>query len=244
VSAAGVGGRLAGRTAAVTGASRGIGLATAQALASEGARVALLARSAAVLREQARALGHDALAVDCDLLDASQVARAIDAMLAAFGEAPDTLVLNAGIFALGTVGEMPPTEFAQIVALNLVAPYTLLHAFVPRMRARGSGHVVTIGSIADRVTYAENGAYAASKFAGRALHQVLRGELAGSGVRVSLVSPGPVDTPLWDPIDPERRRGHTPRERMLKAEAVADAVLWAVTRARDVNVDELRLTRA
>jgi NADP-dependent 3-hydroxy acid dehydrogenase YdfG len=103
---------------------------------------------------------------------------------------------------------------------------------------------VTIGSIADRVAYPENGAYAASKFGARALHQVVRTELGGSGVRASLVSPGPVDTPLWDAIDPERRRGHTPRERMLKADAVADAVLWVVTRPEAVNIDELRLTRA
>ncbi len=235
---------LAGRTAAVTGASRGIGLATARALAGEGARVALLARDAAALREHALSLGVGALAVPCDLVDGAQVAQAVDSLLGAFEGAPDVLVLNAGIFVLGNVGEMPPIAFAQTIALNLVAPYALLHAFIPRMRQRGRGHVVTIGSIADRVAYPENGAYAASKFGARALHQVLRAELAGSGVRASLVSPGPVDTPLWDPIDPERRRGHTPRERMLKDGAVADAVLWVVTRPGEVNIDELRLTRS
>jgi NADP-dependent 3-hydroxy acid dehydrogenase YdfG len=236
--------RLTGRTAAVTGASRGIGLATARTLAGVGARVALLARSAAALREHAEALGAGALAVACDLLDGAQIAQAIEHLLHAFEGAPDILVLNAGIFSLGKVGEMPPVEFAQTIALNLVAPYTLLHAFLPRMRERGHGHVVTIGSIADRVAYPENGAYAASKFGARALHQVIRTELAGSGVRASLVSPGPVDTPLWDAIDPERRRGHTPRDRMLKSDAVADAVLWVVTRPDEVNIDELRLTRS
>lgn len=236
--------RLTGRTALVTGASRGIGLATARALGEAGARVALLARSADALREQAQSLGPGALAVPCDLLDGAQIAQAIDRVLHAFEGAPDILVLNAGVFSLGKVGEMPPFEFGTTLALNLVAPYTLLHAFIPRMQARGRGHVMTIGSIADRVAYPENGAYAASKFGARALHQVVRTELGGSGVRASLVSPGPVDTPLWDAIDPERRRGHTPRERMLKADAVADAVLWVLTRPDDVNIDELRLTRA
>ena len=236
--------RLTGRTALVTGASRGIGLATARALGGAGARVALLARSADALREHAQSLGAGALAVPCDLLDGAQIAQSIDRVLQVFEGAPDILVLNAGVFSLGKVGEMPPVEFGTTLALNLVAPYTLLHAFIPRMQARGRGHVVTIGSIADRVAYPENGAYAASKFGARALHQVVRTELGGSGVRASLVSPGPVNTPLWDAIDPERRRGHTPRERMLRPDAVADAVLWVVTRPDDVNIDELRLTRA
>jgi NADP-dependent 3-hydroxy acid dehydrogenase YdfG len=235
---------LEGRTVAITGASRGIGLATARAFAAAGARVALLARSAETLAGAARTLGAGALAVPCDLRDATRVAGAIDELLGTFGDAPDVLVLNAGIFALGNIGDMPPAQFADIVAVNLVAPYSLLHALVPRMRARGHGHVVTIGSIADRMAFAENGAYAASKFGGRALHQVLRTELKDSGVRATLVSPAATNTPLWDPIDPDRRRGHTPRDRMLAPDDVADAVLWAVTRPADVNIDELRLSRA
>jgi NADP-dependent 3-hydroxy acid dehydrogenase YdfG len=104
--------------------------------------------------------------------------------------------------------------------------------------------VVTIGSIADRVVFPDNGAYAASKFGLRALHEVMRAELRGSGVRATLVSPGPVDTPLWDPIGPDARPGFTPRAAMLAADAVADAILYAVTRPPSVNVDELRLTRS
>ena len=235
---------LAGRTALVTGASRGIGLATARSLGTNGARLALVARSADVLREHAQSIGNRALSLPCDLLDGEQIARLIDRVLEAFGGAPDILVLNAGIFSLGRIGELSPVDFAQTLALNLGAPYILLHAFVPLMRARSDGHIVSIGSIADRAAYPENGAYAAAKFGARALHEVLRLELAGSGVRASLVSPGPVDTDLWDPIDPDHRPGFTPRSQMLQAEAVAEAVHWVVTRPRDVNIDELRLTRA
>jgi NADP-dependent 3-hydroxy acid dehydrogenase YdfG len=235
---------LAGRSAAVTGASRGIGLATARLLTASGARVALLARGAAALRQEAHTLGAGAFAVPCDLLDADAISAAVAQLLDVFLGPPDVLVLNAGVFPLGKIGELPPDVFARTLTLGLVAPYLLLHALLPRMRARGSGHVVTIGSIADRVTYPENAAYSAAKFGARGLHQVLRAELAGSGVRASLVSPGPVDTTLWDPIDPDRRSGFTPRSRMLRPDAVADAVLWAVTRPATVNVDELRLTRA
>jgi NADP-dependent 3-hydroxy acid dehydrogenase YdfG len=89
----------------------------------------------------------------------------------------------------------------------------------------------------------ENAAYAASKFGLRGLHEVLRAELRGSGVRASLVSPGPVDTPLWDPVDPDRRPGFTPRALMLSPEAVADAVIYVLSQPAEVNVDELRLSR-
>jgi NADP-dependent 3-hydroxy acid dehydrogenase YdfG len=235
---------LAGRSAAVTGASRGIGLAIAWALAHAGAQVALLARNAAALRKEAAALGRDAFAVPCDLLDGTQIAEAVETMFAEFRGAPDILVLNAGMFPLGKVGELEPQVFAQTLALNVLAPYTLLHALVPRMRQRSSGHIVTLGSTADRAAYPENSAYAAAKFGARGLHEVLRTELIGSGVRASLVSPGPVDTPLWDAIDPDTRAGFTARANMLRAADVADAVVWAVTRPATVNVDELRLTRA
>jgi len=128
--------------------------------------------------------------------------------------------------------------------VNIVGPFLLGRAFIPALRGRASGHIVTIGSIADRMTFPENAAYAASKFAARAVHQVLRAELRGSGVRVSLVSPGPVDTPLWDAVDPDNRAGFTPRSKMLRADAVAAAVMHCITQPPDVNVDELRLSHS
>jgi len=234
---------LDGTSAVVTGASRGVGLAIARALAADGARVALLARNRDALHAAAGSLGTHALPIPCDLARTEDVDAALGAIERAMG-VPDVLVNNAGIFALGAIGAMPPAEVEQMVSLNLLAPYRLLHALVPRMRARGSGHLVTIGSIADRQTFPENAAYAASKFGARAMHEILRQELRGTGVRTSLVSPGPVDTAMWDPIHPETRPGFTPRALMLRPEAVADAVAWVVTRPADVNVDELRLSHA
>jgi NADP-dependent 3-hydroxy acid dehydrogenase YdfG len=112
------------------------------------------------------------------------------------------------------------------------------------MRARGRGSIVTLGSIADRSVFPENGAYAASKYGLRALHEAMRAELRGSGVRATLVSPGPVDTPLWDALDPDTRPGFTPRAAMLTADDVADAIWFAASRPASVNIDELRLSRS
>lgn len=235
---------LAGRLAVVTGASRGIGLACARALAGAGARVAMIARRLEVLDAAAASVGAGAIAVAADLAAPGAAARAAEAVAAAFGAAPDLLVNNAGMFALARVEDTDPAHLEEMLATNLIAPFLLARALLPGMRVAGRGDLVTIGSIADRTTFPENGAYAASKFGVRAMHQVLRAELAGTGVRAILVSPGPVDTPLWDSIDPDTRPGFTPRAAMLAPEAVAEAVLWAVTRPPAVNVDELRLSHS
>jgi NADP-dependent 3-hydroxy acid dehydrogenase YdfG len=234
-------GALAGRVAIVTGASRGIGHAVARALTGAGARVAMLARGAEALRAAAEPLG--ALAVPCDVADEEAATAAVARVRAEIGD-PGILVNNAGLFVLMPVESQSTAGLRATLDVNLIAPFVLARALIPAMRAAGRGHIVTIGSIADRVTFPENGAYAASKFGARAMHQVMREELRGSGVRATLVSPGPVDTPLWDPIGPDDRAGFTPRAQMLPASAVADAVLFALTRDPAVNVDELRLSRS
>ncbi len=234
-------GPLVGRTALVTGASRGIGAATARRLALSGARVALLARNEAALTALAREIGADAVVITCDIRrpDAAAVVQA------ALGvEAPDILVNNAGVFFVTPAHETSIEAFRDTLELNLTAPFGFVRAFLPAMRRRATGHVVTVGSIADRTAYPGNAAYAASKFGLRALHEVIRAELKGTGVRASLVSPGPVDTPLWDAVDSAQREGHTPRTEMLSADAVADAVHYAVSTPAAVNIDELRLSRS
>ena len=235
---------LSGHNALVTGASRGIGLACARALAAAGVRVAMLARSEHALHAASAEIGPQAVPIVADVVQPEAVSRAARRVAEAFGDAPDIIVNNAGLFVLAPLEATSPEDFARSVSTNLVAPFSIVHAFLPAMRARRSGHLVTIGSVADRSALPENAAYAASKFGLRALHEVLRAELRGSGVRASLVSPGPVDTPLWDPVDPDRRPGFTPRRSMLSAGAVADAVLYVVTRPSDANVDELRLSRS
>jgi NAD(P)-dependent dehydrogenase (short-subunit alcohol dehydrogenase family) len=224
---------LAGRVAVVTGASRGIGAAVAEALADDGARVARLARSL-----EAR---HDDSVFDipCDVTDAGEVRVAADRILAEWG-APDILVNNAGSFHLAPFEETSTAEFDAQVAVNLRATWLVARAFVPMMRA-GGGLIVTVGSVADHVAFPGNAAYAASKFGARGLHETLLAEYRGSGLRFTLVSPGPTDTAAWDPVDPDAREGFTPRAKMLRPTDVADAVHFACTRPAHVQLDWLQL---
>lgn len=235
---------LEGRVALVTGASRGIGAAVARRLGGEGARVGLLARSGPALAALAGEIGGGAFVVACDVASPDAADRAAAACERDAGAPPDILVNNAGAFAVVPVTDTTLAAFRETVETNLVAPFALVRAFVGGMRARGRGHVVSIGSVADRAIYPGNAAYSASKFGLRALHEVLRAELVGTGVRATLVSPGAVDTELWDAIDPDNTPGFTPRSRMLDARAVADAVLYALLAPPAVNVDELRLSRS
>ena len=235
---------LAGRTAVVTGGSRGIGRATAETLAAAGARVALVARGKAALEEAARDIGRDSVAMPCDITQRDSLTRVAARIIDELGGAPDVLVNAAGAFRLARVEATTPAEFAAIVEANLIAPFIVTRMFLPEMRSRGRGHVVSIGSSADRTIYPANGAYSSSKFGLRALHAVLREELRGSGVRSTLVSPGPTDTALWNDVESAPATPIMGRDRMLRPAAVADAILFAVTRPVDVNVDELRLSPA
>lgn len=233
---------LTGRGAVVSGASRGIGLAIARRLAAAGARVAMLARGADALAARAAELGGAALPVPCDVTDVEAVARAMKVTALAFGGPPDILVNNAGIFQPRPLAELTPAAFDDVLRVNLTAAFTLIHAVLGDMRSRGRGHIVTIGSIADRVVFPANGAYSASKFGLRALHQVIREELRGTGVRATLVSPASVDTDIWDGL---AGTGRFPeRTAMLPADAVAAAVLYAIEQPARVNIDELRLSSA
>ena len=233
---------LAGLSAVVTGASRGIGAAVAEALASAGVRVAIVSRRRQALEELASRLGG-AVVVEADLALRPAAERAGDEVIEGLGGPPDILVNNAGIFAIASLETMEPDDFSAMVDINLVGPFVLLRRMLPGMRERGSGHIVTIGSIADRATFPGNAAYAATKFGARAMHQVLREETRGSGIRATLVSPAQTDTDIWDPI--RFSDGSAPDRRgMLPARAVAEAVIFAVSRPAEVNIDELRLSRS
>lgn len=230
---------LAGRTAVVTGASRGIGAATARALAKAGARVALMARTKSELDALAAEIGG--IAVQCDLRERASLDQGVERALSGLGAAPDILVNNAGVFRTAAVGELSAETVEDAVAVNLLAPLLVAGAFLPGMRARGSGHIVTIGSIADRKIFEGNSVYSATKFGARAMHEVMREELKGSGIRATLVSPGSTDTSLWKDAG---EGDFPPRSAMLSTDAVADAILYAVTRPPETNIDELRLTRS
>lgn len=235
---------LAGVGAVVTGASRGIGAAVARSLAGAGATVVLVARGIDALERVASGLGGRGIPLPCDIGDAAAVGRAVDTVSARFDGEVGILVNNAGIFPFAPVHELAPGDFESAVDVNLVAPFRFVRAFLPGMRGAGRGHVVTIGSTADRVAYPNNAAYAATKFGARALHEVLRAETRGTGVRATLVSPGPTATAIWDAVQIDAHEGLPPKDRMMCAEDVANAVLYAVLQPAHVNVDELRLSRS
>jgi NADP-dependent 3-hydroxy acid dehydrogenase YdfG len=209
----------------VTGASRGIGRATVEVLTRAGARILAVSRNGDL---------------SADLSRPDEVVRLIDTVRAE--GTPEILVNVAGAFILAPIEATEPATFDEIMALNVGATFKLVHALLPGMRAKGFGHIVTVGSIADHMAFPENGAYAASKYAVRGLHEVLREELRGSNVRATLISPGAVDTTIWDAIG--ARPGLPPRSAMLQPAAVADAILYALTRPAGVSIDEIRISHS
>jgi NAD(P)-dependent dehydrogenase (short-subunit alcohol dehydrogenase family) len=229
--------RLIGKLALVTGASRGIGLAVADELRAAGAHVVRLARS---LQD---ASGDRLTDLQGDVTIPGDVERVVGRLVADLG-VPDIVVNNAGIFFIKSLAETTAADFTAALATNLTGPFLLARALVPPMVERGSGHVVTIGSISDYIGFPGSAAYAASKFGLRGMHEVIRAETAKSGVRTTLISPGPVDTDIWDAVKPDEKPGFTKRKDMMRAEDVAEAVLFAVTRPERVAITEIRLLPA
>ena len=231
--------RLSGQRVVLTGATGGIGRAVADRLAQLGAALVLVARRAEPLEKLAEDLG--ATAVAGDVTDEGFVERLAAFVEDQWGDAPDVLINNAGAFTLSPIVETEPAEVRRLLAVNLRAPFELTKRFLPGMLARGSGHIVNVGSIAGRKPFRGNAAYSASKYGLRGLHEVLVEELRGTGLRATWIEPSAVDTPLWEDLDPDSREDLPSRAEMLAPAAVADAILFAVTRPPSVVVEELAI---
>ncbi len=182
---------------------------------------------------------HSTIDLPCDLTKTDQVERVVATVRQTLG-VPEIVVNNAGAFLLKPFVETSTAELRAQLEANLVGAFNLLRALAPAMAAAG-GHVVTIGSIADHAALPGNAAYAASKFALRGLHDTLKAELGPAGLRLTLISPGATDTELWDPLDPDGRDDLPDRANMLRPQDVAEAVHFAVTRPRHVQVELIRL---
>ncbi|MEZ4424668.1 MAG: SDR family oxidoreductase [Gemmatimonadota bacterium] len=231
-----------GRSVLVTGATQGIGGAVAEILVAAGARVVIAARTESRLRSSAERLGCDWLAVD--LATPAAVERTADQVRTRLGAVPDAVVSAAGAFALSDVERTSAEALERMLALNLRVPFDWIRCFLPEMKARGHGDLLHVGSVAGRRAFPGNAGYSASKFGLRGLHEVLVAELAGTGVRSTLIEPAAVDTPLWDPIDPDADPTLPSRGQMLQPADVAEAILFALTRPAHVCVPLIQIQRA
>lgn len=238
--------RLKGKVAIITGASSGIGAATALRLASEGAVVSLAARRLDRLEELAReieAKGGRALVVPTDVTDRDDVETLVQASIEELGPV-DILVNNAGVMLLSPLDQLRIDDWVRMVDVNVKGVLYGIGAVLPGMLERGQGHIVNVGSVAGRRPFPAGTVYSATKFAVRALSAGLHLELSAKDkIRITDVQPGVVATELAEHIpDPATRDGFEERTanwRPLEAEDVAEAILYALTAPERVNVNEI-----
>lgn len=241
---------LDGTVALVTGASSGIGHATARILAQRGAAVALVARRTDRLAELAAEVdgaGGRALTITADVTDRAQAEQAVARTVEELGRL-DTVVNNAGVMLLGPVVDAPVEEWDRMVDLNVKGLLYVAHAALPHLLSaaedgpRGVADLVNISSVAGRVARNGSGVYNATKHAVGAFSEALRQEVTGRHVRVSLVEPGAVSTELASHNRPEIQesiKGRFGGIERLEAEDIAEAIEFIVTRRRRVAVNEL-----
>ncbi|WP_413162325.1 SDR family oxidoreductase [Capilliphycus salinus ALCB114379] len=228
------------RRALITGASSGIGKATALAFAKAGIHVALVSRSQEQLEtiaELARQAGVEANAYALDLAKVEQVHEQIDTIAAAFGPI-DILVNNAGMGYTSPLASTPLTEWQQVLDLNLTSVFQCIQGVLPGMRERGSGTIVNVVSIAGQQVFPNWGAYCVSKFGLMALSKALAAEERAHGIRVSAICPGAVNTSLWDT---ETVQADFDRSAMLTPEMVAESILHIVMLPPQAVIEELTL---
>jgi NADP-dependent 3-hydroxy acid dehydrogenase YdfG len=242
---------LQGTAVLVTGASSGIGAATARRLAGEGAAVALVARRRDRLDKLASTISGSALVVEADVTDQTQAVSAVERTVAALGRL-DILVNNAGIMLLGPALDSPTQEWDRMIALNAQGSLYVTHAALPHLvRAAGNSprdvaDLIFISSTAGRVARPGGSVYSLTKFGIAAFAESLRQELIAKRVRVSIVEPGTVHTELVTHLRADIRQnaeGQIDSIEALEPEDIADAVAYIVTRPRRVAVNEL-LVRA
>lgn len=229
---------LTGKTAAITGAASGIGLACAKRLLAAGARVFLVDRDEATLSEACTPLGPRAIPLVVDLTDPASVAGMLPQILDKAGPL-DIFHANAGSYVGGAVSEGDPGAWDRMLNLNVNAVFRSIHAVLPHMITRKTGDILVTSSVAGVVPVVWEPVYTASKHAVQAFVHTLRRQVIPHGLRVGAVLPGPVVTALiadWpqEKLDAERARGG-----LIEAEEVAEAVHFMLTRPRNVTIRDL-----
>lgn len=229
---------LAGKTALVTGASSGIGRATALALSGAGARVALVARSRERLEAVSAQAGSDAVVLPTDLTQGHAVDQAAADARAALGRI-DILFANAGLYVPGDVVDGDPDAWDQLLTVNVNAVFRLVRAVLPEMVERQDGHIVVTSSVAGHQAIQWEPVYSASKHAIQSFVHGLRRQVGPKNVRVGAVAPGVVLNELWGYTDPDAIEEKVASREGLRSEDVADAVLFMLTRPANVTIRDL-----
>ncbi|MDX2244911.1 MAG: SDR family NAD(P)-dependent oxidoreductase [Leptolyngbyaceae cyanobacterium bins.302] len=237
--------KLYGKVALITGASSGIGKATALALAKEGARVVVAARRIDRLNALVQTItdnGGKALAIAADIGDELQARGMVEKTLLAF-ERIDILVNNAGVMLLAPVEGANTREWHEMVNVNLMGLAIATHAVLPTMKAQGDGHIVNLSSVAGRFAFTNCAMYNATKFGVNGFSDALRQEVSRHKIRVTIIEPGIVATELTTHITTadikEREQTRLQTIQALQSEDIADAILYAVTQKPHVNVNEI-----
>lgn len=229
---------LSGKVAIITGASSGIGAATARLLAPLGCKLTLAARSEDKLRALAGELGSEALAIQIDVTDAGDVARMVEQTVARFGRI-DALLANAGIYIPGQFADGDPDAFANLINVNVTGVMRCAHAVLPHMKAQHSGDILITSSISGFVDIHWEPVYSASKHAMQSFVHTLRRQVLSSGIRVSSVSPGRVANELWGITDPAKIDELVAQHSSIRSEDVAAAILFILSQPPHVTIRDL-----
>lgn len=233
-----MGDRLAGKVAAVTGAASGIGLACSRAMLAEGAQVVLIDRAADRLATLCDDLGPRAHPLALDLTDGPAVSGMLPRILDLAGGL-DILHANAGAYVGGPVVEGDPDVWDRVLTLNVNAAFCTVHAVLPHMIAQKSGDILLTSSIAGIVPVLWEPVYTASKFAVQAFVATVRRQVMTEGIRVGAVCPGPVVTALLDDWPKAKLEEAMAQGSLMQPEEVAEAVLFMLTRPRNVTIRDL-----
>ena len=229
---------LAGKVVIITGASSGIGAACARLLAQQGCKLALAARRLDDMQRLADQLEAECLVVQADMTAPEDISNMVERTLERFGRI-DVMLANAGVYIRGQFAEGDIEQLTRMLTLNVDGVLRCAHAVIPAMKAQGSGDIIVTSSIAGTTDIVGEPVYSASKNAVQTFVHTVRRQLAGAGIRVMSLAPGPVANPMQQLYETEEIRRAVERQSHLSSEDCAEAILFMLSRPRHVTIRDL-----